>query len=59
MTLRDLFEVLRDLVETSRFARAVLVLWLASSFSVLFMVSRIDWIVHNELYDFGLQFSLV
>lgn len=59
MTLRDLLEALRDLVESSRFVRAVLVLWLASSFFVLFMLSRLDWIVHNELYDFGLQFSLV
>lgn len=58
MTLRHLFEALTDLVETSRFVRGVLVIWLASSFLVLFMLSRIDWIVHNELYDFGLQFSL-
>lgn len=37
----------------------VLVLWIVSSFFVLFLLSRIDWVVHHELYDFGLQFSAV
>ena len=39
--------------------RIVLVLWLLSSFSTLFLLGRIDWIVHDDLYDFGLQFSHV
>jgi len=46
-------------LENSSFVRIVLVLWLVSSFFVLFLLGRIDWIVHGELYDFGLQFSPV
>lgn len=38
--------------------RVVLVLWLVSSGFALFLLSRIDWIVHSQLYDYGLQFSL-
>jgi len=50
---------LRDLLENSQFVRIVLVLWLISSFLALFLLGRIDLIVHDELYDFGLQFSFV
>lgn len=50
---------LKGLLGTSDFARVVLVLWLLSSFFVLFLLSRIDYVVHHDLYDFGLQFSFV
>jgi len=46
------------MLENSSFVRVVLVLWLTSSFFVLFLLGRIDWIIHDDLYDFGLQFSL-
>jgi len=39
------------------FIRVVLVLWIASSVFVVFLLSKIDGIVHGELYNFGLQFS--
>ena len=39
--------------------KVVLLLWIVSSFFVLFLLGRIDWIVHHELYGFGLQFSVV
>jgi len=48
----------RDLLGDYWFARIVLVLWLVSSFFVLFFLGRIDYIVHHDLYDFGLRFSL-
>ena len=50
---------LKDVLETSWFMKVVLVLWLVSGVFVLFLLGRIDWIVHGELYDFGLQFSPV
>jgi len=40
------------------FVRVVLVLWLVSSGFVVFLLLRIDDVVHNRLYDFGLQFSV-
>ena len=49
---------MRDMLENPSFVRVVLVLWLISSFFVLFLLGRIDWIIHDDLYDFGLQFSL-
>jgi len=39
--------------------RVVLVLWLVSSGFVVFLLLRIDDVVHHELYNFGLQFSTV
>lgn len=48
---------LKDLFDNGWFARAVLVLWLISAAFVVFLLGKIDWIVHNELYSFGLQFS--
>jgi uncharacterized Zn-finger protein len=50
---------LKEVLENSSFVRVVLVLWLVSSFFLLFLLGRIDWIVHGDLYDFGLQFSPV
>lgn len=46
-------------LENSVFSRIVLVLWFANSFFTVFLLGRIDWIVHNELYDYGLQFNYV
>lgn len=40
------------------FVRVVLVLWLVSAVFVVYLLVKVDWIVHNQLYDFGLQFSL-
>lgn len=39
------------------FVRAVLVLWLISTAFVVFLLGRVDWIVHHELYNYGLRFS--
>jgi len=50
---------LKDVLETSWFMKVVLVLWLVSGVFVLFLLGRIDYIVHNDLYGFGLQFSPV
>lgn len=40
------------------FVRVILVLWLVSSAFVILLLGNIDWIVHNELYSYGLHFSL-
>jgi len=40
------------------FAVLVNALWLVSSAFVLFLLSKIDGIVHGDLYNFGLRFSL-
>jgi uncharacterized Zn-finger protein len=37
--------------------RVVLVLWLVSSGFVVFLLLKIDDVVHHELYNFGLQYS--
>lgn len=49
----------KGLVNGFWFVRVVLVLWLVSSCFVLFLLGRIDDVVHRELYGFGLQFSTV
>lgn len=41
------------------FVRVVLVLWLVSSGFVVFLLLKIDDVVHHQLYGFGLQFSFV
>jgi uncharacterized Zn-finger protein len=41
------------------FVRVVLVLWIVSVGFVVFLLGRIDDVVHRELYNFGLQFSTV
>lgn len=41
------------------FVRLTLVLWFISSFLIIFLLGQLDWIVHNELYNFGLQFNQV
>jgi hypothetical protein len=49
---------LKGLLDNSWFLRVVLVLWLVSAVFVLYLLGRVDWIVHHELYNYGLQFSL-
>jgi uncharacterized Zn-finger protein len=49
---------LRDLTNNRVFLLCGLVMWLVSSVFILLLLGRIDWIVNNQLYDFGLQFSL-
>ena len=39
------------------FVRVVLVLWLVSAAFIVFLLGKVDWIVHHDLYGFGLQFS--
>lgn len=48
---------LKDTLEDSRSFRVVLAFWFASSLIIVFLLGRIDWIMHHELYSFGLQFS--
>ncbi len=50
---------LKGLLEFSWFMRVVLVLWLISAVFVLFLLGKIDYIIHHDLYGFGLQFSYV
>lgn len=53
--------VVLSMMDTLRkywFVKAVLALWLASVVPVLLLLSRIDSIVHGDLYNFGLQFSV-
>jgi uncharacterized Zn-finger protein len=50
---------LKEVLEDSSFVRIVLVFWLVSGVFVLFLLGRIDHIIHGDLYDFGLQFSPV
>lgn len=47
----------KELLYNGRLIKAALVLWLVSAIFVVVLLGRIDWIVHHELYDFGLQFS--
>lgn len=48
---------LKELVDNGWFVRVIIVLWLISVAFVVFLLGRVDWIVHHELYNFGLQFS--
>lgn len=50
---------LKDILGNSVFARITLVLWLVSSAFIIVLLGRIDSIVHGDLYNYGLQFSLV
>ena len=47
----------RDLLDNKWLVRIILVSWIISSFSVIYMISNLDMIVHGTLYNFGLQFS--
>ena len=42
-----------------QFIRLVLIFWFVSSFIIMLLLGQLDWLVHNELYDFGLEFSAV
>jgi hypothetical protein len=48
---------LKDMVCSSTFIKAAIVLWLVSAGFVVFLLGQIDTIVHKVLYDYGLQFS--
>ena len=45
------------MLDNGWFARIVLVFWLVCAVFLVFLLRKIDWIVHHELYNFGLQFS--
>jgi uncharacterized Zn-finger protein len=46
------------LLGTSVMVKVTLIIWLLSVVFVMVLVNKIDGIVHGELYDYGLQFSL-
>ena len=48
---------LKGLLDNGWFVRVILVLWLVSAVFVVFLLGKVDWIVHHELYNYGLQFS--
>ena len=39
-------------------ARIALAVWLVSALFAIFLLTRIDEVVHSELYNYGLRFSL-
>ncbi|MGQ9743646.1 MAG: hypothetical protein ACUVQW_03415, partial [Candidatus Bathycorpusculaceae bacterium] len=47
----------KEMLDNGWFVRVVLVLWLVSAVFVVYLLVKVDWIVHNQLYGFGLQFS--
>jgi len=48
---------LKNMWGNSRLGRSVLVAWLVCSAMVIFLLVNLDSIVHDQLYEFGLQFS--
>jgi uncharacterized Zn-finger protein len=42
-----------------QFARLVLIFWFISSFIIMLLLGQLNWLVHGEFYDFGLEFSMV
>jgi len=48
---------LKNMSGNSWLGRVILVAWLVSSVIVMFLLGHIDNVVHDQLYDFGLQFS--
>ena len=48
---------MNNVFDGSWFVKLALVMWLVSSVFVVFLLGRIDGIVHGRLYDFGLSFS--
>lgn len=48
---------LKALLNDFWFVRIVLVLWLIYSVFIVFLIGRLDNVVHTTLYSFGLQFS--
>jgi uncharacterized Zn-finger protein len=49
---------LKDWVDSSLLVRVSLVMWLVSAGLVVFVLGRIDSLVHGDLYNYNLQFSL-
>ena len=45
------------LIERAWLTRIVLIVWLVSALFVVLILTRLDSIVHKDLYDYGLQFS--
>jgi len=58
MPLKDSLKALTHLVDTSILVRIILALWLISSLFTFTMLHRIDSIIHDKMYDYGLQFNL-
>jgi hypothetical protein len=50
---------LKDLLSNQVFTRITLILWLVSSAFIIVLLGKIDSIVHGDLYNYGLQFSMV
>lgn len=49
---------LKDLLDTSHFVKFLLVLWIFSALFVWFLLGRMDYVVHGDLYYFGLEYNL-
>jgi uncharacterized Zn-finger protein len=47
----------RSLFQGYWLTRIILVVWIVSSGFLLFSLNQIDGIIHDRMYDFGLQFS--
>ncbi|MEM2466392.1 MAG: hypothetical protein QXZ47_03750 [Candidatus Bathyarchaeia archaeon] len=47
----------KEMLDSGWFVKIVLVLWFVSAGFIMYLLWRVDWIVHHELYNFGLQFS--
>jgi uncharacterized Zn-finger protein len=48
----------KDLMLRGWLVRIILFVWLVSSAFIAYFLRRVDWIVHTQLYSFGLKFSL-
>jgi len=48
----------KDLLDGRRFTYLVAAIWLVSAVFIAFLMHQLDWIVHHDLYTYGLQFSL-
>jgi hypothetical protein len=48
-----------DLLRKPMFGKIILMFWLFSAAFLVYLLGVIDSIVHGELYNFGLQFSVV
>lgn len=48
-----------DLLRAPTFGKVILLVWLFCSVLLVFLIQKIDSIVHGQLYNFGLQFSYV
>ncbi|RJS77199.1 hypothetical protein CW707_01970 [Candidatus Bathyarchaeota archaeon] len=48
---------MKNLLQNDWFEKIILILWLASSVFIVFLIRMMDNIVHSDLYNYGLQFS--